>query len=175
MSAPERSNEPREPRRSREHATLKPGGFGDFSVVDRACWATNHPNMHAGRPATTESQPTALSARAEAGARVRSRRVQRRYAQAIRRPRATVTNAMEPLESLQAKLGARAESRVSSDAWAAHEAVLDRLAGNLRVARSYGWRSCAVERVDGATRFGAWGVPPGNCERHPIPDWSTEP
>ena len=31
---------------------------------------------------------------------------------------------LEPLESLQARVDARAESRVSSDGWAAHEAVL---------------------------------------------------
>jgi len=41
---------------------------------------------------------------------------------------------LEPLESLQAKGDARADSRVSSDGWAAHEAVLDRLAANIRVA-----------------------------------------
>jgi len=86
-----------------------------------------------------------------------------------------MTYLLEPLESLQAQVDARAESGVSSDAWAAHAAVLDRLAANRRVAQSYGWTSCATERVDGATHFSAWGVPPGDCERHPIPDWSTEP
>lgn len=80
---------------------------------------------------------------------------------------------LEPLESLQARVDARVESRVSSDGWAAHEAVLDRLAANVRVAETYGWTSCAIERLDGATHFSAWGVPPGDCERHPIPDWST--
>ena len=86
-----------------------------------------------------------------------------------------MTELLNPLESLQAQVDARAGSRVSSDRWAAHEAVLDRLAANVRVAQSYGWASCAIERVDGATPFNAWGVPPGDCERHPIPDWSTEP
>jgi len=81
----------------------------------------------------------------------------------------------QPLESLQAQADARAERAVSADAWAAHEAVLDRLAANVRVGQSYGWTSCAIERVDGATRFSAWGVPPGDCERHPIPDWLPEP
>ena len=33
-----------------------------------------------------------------------------------------------------------------------------------------GWTRCAIERVDGATRFSAWDVPPGQCERHPVPD-----
>ena len=74
-----------------------------------------------------------------------------------------------------ARVVARGESRVASDAWAAHVAVLDRLAANVRVAESHGWTSCAIERVDGATCFSAWGVPPGGVERHPVPDWSTRP
>jgi hypothetical protein len=86
-----------------------------------------------------------------------------------------MTNPLEPLESLHAKADARAESRVSSDGWAAHEAVLDRLAANVRVAERQGWTSCAIERLDGATHFSAWGIPPGDSERHPIPDWSTDP
>lgn len=86
-----------------------------------------------------------------------------------------MTDPLESLESLQARVTARGESRVSSDAWAAHVAVLDRLAANVRVAESHGWTSCAIERVDGATRFSAWGVPPGGIERHPIPDWSSQP
>lgn len=86
-----------------------------------------------------------------------------------------MTDPLESLESLQGRFDARAEAGASSDAWGAHAAVLDRLAANVRVAESYGWTSCAIERVDGATHFSAWGVPPGECERHPIPDWSTEP
>ena len=82
-----------------------------------------------------------------------------------------MTNLVEPLESLQARI----DGNVLSAAWVAHEAVLDRLAANVRVAQSYGWMSCAIERVDGARQFNAWGVPPGDCQRHPIPDWSTEP
>jgi hypothetical protein len=78
------------------------------------------------------------------------------------------------LDSLHAQATARAGSRTSSDGWAAHAAVLDRLAANVRVGRAHGWTSCAIERVDDATRFSAWGVPPGEYERHPIPDWSTE-
>ena len=82
-----------------------------------------------------------------------------------------MTNPAEPLESLQARL----HGGVPSAAWGAHAAVLDRLAANVRVAQSYGWMSCAIERVDPARQFNAWGVPPGDCQRHPIPDWSTEP
>lgn len=86
-----------------------------------------------------------------------------------------MTKPLEPLESLQAKVEARADTREPSDRWAAHEAVLDRLAANMRLAESRGWTSCAIERRDHAAHFNAWGVPPGECERHPIPDWSTEP
>jgi hypothetical protein len=82
---------------------------------------------------------------------------------------------LEPLESLQSKSDTRAESRTASDGWAAHEAVLDRLAANVRVAQAHGWTSCAIERVDDAARFTAWGVPPGECQRHVVPDWSHEP
>lgn len=86
-----------------------------------------------------------------------------------------MTDRLESLRSLQERVDARAESRVRSDRWAAHEAVLDRLAANVRVAQIHGWTSCAIERVDGSARFSAWGVPPGQCERHPIPDWTMEP
>jgi len=82
---------------------------------------------------------------------------------------------LEPLESLQVTAHARAESRLPSDGWAAHEALLDRLAANVRVAEArYGWTSCAIERVDRAARFTAWGVPPGERVRHTVPDWSAE-
>ena len=87
----------------------------------------------------------------------------------------SLTDRPESLRSLQERVDTRAESRACSDGWAAHEAVLDRLAANVRVAQMRGWTSCAIERVDGATRFSAWGVPPGECERHPVPDWTTEP
>jgi hypothetical protein len=66
-----------------------------------------------------------------------------------------MTNPLESLQSLQERVGARAQSRVPSDRWAAHEAVLDRLAANVRVAQMQGWTSCAIERVDGATHFSA--------------------
>jgi len=89
-------------------------------------------------------------------------------------PEATTTP-LEPLASLQARVDTQGGSRASSDGWAAHQAVLDRLAANVRMAERNGWTSCAIERVDGAIPFSAWGVPRGDCQRHPIPDWSTEP
>ena len=85
-----------------------------------------------------------------------------------------MTNPLEPLDSLHARVDARSDSRVSSDGWAAHDAVLSRLSANIRVAESYGWTSCAIERVDDDARFIAWGVSPGDTERRPVPDWTTE-
>jgi hypothetical protein len=82
---------------------------------------------------------------------------------------------LECLDTLYARSDARAESAVPSDGWAAHEAVLDRLAANIRVAASRGWTSCAIERVDAPGRFSAWGIPPGGCTRHAVPDWATGP
>jgi|SRR5689334_8645934 hypothetical protein len=86
-----------------------------------------------------------------------------------------MTGRLESLESLHARSRARVASRVSCDGWSAHGAVLDRLAANVRVARSYGWTSCVIARSDASARFGASGVPPGEESRHPIPDWSTAP
>ena len=74
-------------------------------------------------------------------------------------------------ETLYARFDAFAENRAQGGAWAAHEAVLDRLAANQRVAEAYGWTSCALERAGGTGRLSAWGVPPGECERYLIPDW----
>ena len=81
------------------------------------------------------------------------------------------------LDTLE-RLYVRRESLVNGDShgagWSAHAAILDRLAANPRVARSVGWTSCAIERMDGAGRFRAWGVPPGASKRRQIPDWSAE-
>ena len=96
-------------------------------------------------------------------------------ANAGQRTAATMTDDLESLHSLHERVDARADSRVASDRWAAHEAVLDRLAANIRVAQMHGWTSCAIERIDGARRFTAWGVPPGEGDRHPVPDWTAEP
>ena len=78
-------------------------------------------------------------------------------------------------EALYARFDACADGRGQSGAWSAHEALLDRLAINQRMAEVRGWTSCALERPGGMGRLGAWGVPPGDCERHPIPDWLAEP
>ena len=87
-------------------------------------------------------------------------------------------NRPSPLETLET-LYTRRESLTNGGShgagWSSHAAILDRLAANQRVAQSLGWTSCAIERLDGAGRFAAWGVPPWDDRRHPIPDWSTEP
>jgi hypothetical protein len=81
---------------------------------------------------------------------------------------------LESLETLHVRLEKRGESAVRSDAWAAHQAVLDRLAANVRVAEAQDWSSCAIERAGSTGRFAAWGVPPGQRSRHAVPDWSGE-
>ena len=79
------------------------------------------------------------------------------------------------LELLYAHFEILAHGRVASDGWAAHEAVLDRLAANKREAEANGWTSCALERAGANGRLRAWGVPPGSSQRHLIPDWSALP
>jgi hypothetical protein len=86
-----------------------------------------------------------------------------------------MTPRLESLESLHARVTARSASRVSSDSWSAHGAVVDRLAANVRIARSYGWTACVIARTEPAARMSASGVPPGVRERHAIPDWSVVP
>ena len=75
-------------------------------------------------------------------------------------------------ETLYARFDAFAENRAQGGAWAAHEAVLDRLAANQRVAEAYGWTSCALERDGGLGRLRLFGVPPGDRLRAEVPDLS---
>ena len=77
-------------------------------------------------------------------------------------------------ETLHERLDDFARGRAYGGAWNAHEVLLDRLAANRRMAESYGWTSCALERTGGMGRLSVWGVPPGDCERHEIPDWLYE-
>ncbi len=87
-----------------------------------------------------------------------------------------MTDRLVSLETLYARFDAYAEGRAhGKGGWTAYEAVLDRLAENQRVAEAYGWTSCALERVGSTGALRAWGVPPGECQRHPIPDWPSEP
>jgi hypothetical protein len=83
-----------------------------------------------------------------------------------------MTDHQVPLTTLYARFDAFAEGRAfGKGCWVAHEAVLDRLAENQRVAEGYGWTSCALERAGGTGPLQAWGVPPAEGQRHPIPDW----
>ena len=77
------------------------------------------------------------------------------------------------LKMLYANGESRKDGGAHGGGWAAHAAVLDRLAANQRVARSLGWTSCAIER-SGTGRFAAWGVPPGDYRRYRIPDWASD-
>lgn len=65
-------------------------------------------------------------------------------------------------ETLYARFDSFAEGRAHGDARRAHEALLDRLAANQRVAEAFGWTSCALERVGRMGRLSVWGVPPGD-------------
>ena len=56
-----------------------------------------------------------------------------------------------------------------------HDAVLKRLVANQGEARARGWTACTLERAGGMGRLRAWGLPPGDAERHPIPDWLPQP
>ena len=78
------------------------------------------------------------------------------------------------LETLYARFDAIARGREPGSSTAAHQAVLDRLAANQRVAERQGWTACALERVAGMGRLRASGVPPTGPGRRPIPDWATE-
>lgn len=80
----------------------------------------------------------------------------------------------DPLETLYARRESMKNGGFHGAGWSAHAAILDRLAANQRVAQSLGWTSCAIER-SGIGRFSAWGVPPGDYQRHAIPDWSSLP
>lgn len=74
-------------------------------------------------------------------------------------------------ESLHARFDGLAEGRDQGNARGAYEAVLARLTANQRAAEERGWTACALERAGGMGRLSAWGVPPGDAERRPIPDW----
>ena len=54
--------------------------------------------------------------------------------------------------------------------WAAHEAVLDRLAAMRRDAERSGWTSLAIERDGHAEHFRLFGVPPGGTLRTEVQD-----
>jgi hypothetical protein len=79
----------------------------------------------------------------------------------------------DTLETLYARGESMKDGGAHGRGWAAHAAVLDRLAANQRVARSLGWTSCAIER-SGTGRFAAWGVPPRDYRRYRIPDWASD-
>jgi hypothetical protein len=80
-----------------------------------------------------------------------------------------------PLETLYARFDAFANGRMrGAGADEAHQAVVDRLAENRRVAEGYGWTSCALERAGGMGRLRCWGVPPSEYQRQMVPDWTTE-
>ncbi|HEX5436632.1 MAG TPA: hypothetical protein VFW98_05715 [Gemmatimonadaceae bacterium] len=87
-----------------------------------------------------------------------------------------MTDRLIPLDTLYARFDAFAEGRAQGKGcWAAHEAVLDRLAANQRVAEAHGWTSCALECAGGTGQLRAWGVPPTEYQRRLLPDWPFAP
>ena len=54
--------------------------------------------------------------------------------------------------------------------WAAHAAVLDRLAAMRREAEATGWTSLAIERDGPTERFRLFGIAPGAALRAEVPD-----
>lgn len=79
-----------------------------------------------------------------------------------------------PRESLYRQFDDIARGRVQGGARAAHQAVIDRLAANQRVAEGAGWTSCSLERAAGLGRLTVWGVPPGQQARQQVPDWMPD-
>ena len=77
----------------------------------------------------------------------------------------------DSLEALRAHADALADGngRNGGD-WAAHAAVLDRLAAMRRRAEAAGWTSLAIERDGAAERFRLFGIPPGAALRVEVPD-----
>jgi hypothetical protein len=76
-----------------------------------------------------------------------------------------------PLRTLYARFDAIAEGSSPGNSTAAHQAVLDRLAANQRIAEALGWTECALERQGGRGRLLARGVRPAGTDREVIPDW----
>src|SRR5690349_10682871 len=76
-----------------------------------------------------------------------------------------------PLGTLYARLDAIAHGRDrDGESWAAHVAVLDRLAANRRGAERDGWTSLALERDGGLGRLRLFGVAPDTTLRAVVPD-----
>ena len=77
----------------------------------------------------------------------------------------------ESLEALHTHAGALAggDDR-NGTRWAAHAAVLDRLAAMRRGAEAAGWTSLAIERDGVSERFRLFGIPPGEAFRVEVPD-----
>jgi hypothetical protein len=86
-------------------------------------------------------------------------------------PRALAYEDYLPLRALYARFDAMAEGATPGNSTAAHQAVLDRLAANQRLAESLGWTECALERQGGRGRLLGRGVRPSGADREVIPDW----
>jgi hypothetical protein len=65
MSVPDRPTDSRAAQKSSEPGAPKRGGFGEFSALYRARWATSHPNMRRQWPGDSAALPLALPSAAD--------------------------------------------------------------------------------------------------------------
>ena len=84
-----------------------------------------------------------------------------------------MTPVLEAVDAVDVQPEVAVDRRTASEIAAAQKAMLQRLTAKVRLAEEYGWRSCAIERPETVGRWDAWGVPPGDVTRYPIPDWSA--
>jgi hypothetical protein len=79
------------------------------------------------------------------------------------------------LDDLRADADALADAEDRNGTrWAAHAALLDRLAALRRDAEASGWTSLAIERDGETARFRLFGASPGEALRTEVPDPSDD-
>lgn len=143
-------------------------GFGAFSGRD----AAEEP-VAAGQAMPDDTAGLADAADAEPNAGQHANRADKTTVLPFRKQ--PIVRTPLPLAQLYARFDEMAEGRkVASGEWSMHEAILDRLAANMREASSQGWTSCALERRGGMGRLQAFGVRPSDSSRRLIPDWPFE-
>jgi CheY-like chemotaxis protein len=77
-----------------------------------------------------------------------------------------------PLERLYARHALISTGRRDGDSRLVHDAIIERLAANGRIAEGEGWTCLALERVAGMGQLRLYGVPSGAERREVVPDWA---
>jgi two-component system, cell cycle response regulator DivK len=77
-----------------------------------------------------------------------------------------------PLERLYARHALISTGRRDGDSRLVHDAIIERLAANGRIAEDEGWTCLALERVAGMGQLRLCGVPSGAERRELVPDWA---